>query len=321
MGYPRNILVPPDAPSIVHCVSRCVRRAFLCGEDELTGRSFEHRRAWLEERILALPQSFAVAVHAYAVMHNHFHIVVETNPKAPWDWDDETVARRWLALRAPSLEDPRLLDQAVRTLCENRERLQVLRERLGSLSWFMRFLKEPIARRANREDECSGRFWEGRFKTQVLLDDAAILGCMVYVDLNPVRANIAPTPEKSEHTSIAKRLNARRSLEQRLQPLSASIASAHLDLSEREYAELVDWTGRILHPSKPGVIDDSAPPLLERLAIRERQLCNEVAATESHYKRAIGTVESLAHRATETGLRWLAGIGLARRLRDLPDSG
>ena len=75
MGYPRNILVPPDVPSIVHCVSRCVRRAFLCGEDALTGRSFEHRRAWLEARILALPQSFAVAVHAYAVMHNHFHII------------------------------------------------------------------------------------------------------------------------------------------------------------------------------------------------------------------------------------------------------
>ncbi len=321
MGYPRNILVPPDAPSIVHCVSRCVRHAFLCGVDAMTGRSFEHRRAWLEERILALPQSFAVAVHAYAVMHNHFHIVVQTNPKAPWDWDDETVARRWLALPMAPREDPQSLEQGVRELCENRERLHVLRERLGSLSWFMRFVKEPIARRANREDQCRGRFWEGRFKTQVLLDETAILACMVYVDLNPVRANIASTPERSEHTSIAKRLNDNRSLDQRLQPMGSSIGTESLNISEREYAELVDWTGRIWHPNKPGAIDVAAPPLLERLAIRERQWRLQVPATESHYKRAIGTVESLTHRATEAGLRWLAGIGLARRLRDLPDTG
>ena len=89
MGYPRYLHVPPDTPGIYHCVSRCVRRAFLCGEDAVTGRSFEHRKQWLEDHIIELAKLFAVAVHAYAIMSNHFHLVLETDPSAPWQCSDE----------------------------------------------------------------------------------------------------------------------------------------------------------------------------------------------------------------------------------------
>ena len=98
MGYPRRLYVPPDTPGVYHCMSRCVRRAFLCGEDPLTGRSFNHRKQWVEDRILALAKSFAIAVHAYAVMSNHYHVVLETDPMAARKWSDEETARRWLAL-------------------------------------------------------------------------------------------------------------------------------------------------------------------------------------------------------------------------------
>ncbi|MFT5445711.1 MAG: putative transposase [Gammaproteobacteria bacterium] len=194
MGYPRNVLVSTDEPGTYHCVSRCVRRAFLCGKDTVTGRSFEHRRQWLETRILELGNIFAVAVHAYAVMNNHFHVILEVDPTAPRQWSDEEVAARWLSLSAGVGDQAPPSQIRIGTLAAQEERLTVLRQRLGSLSWFMRYLKEPIARRANREDECSGRFWEGRFKTQALLDDAAVLASMVYVDLNPIRAGIADTP-------------------------------------------------------------------------------------------------------------------------------
>lgn len=106
MSYPRHVLVPPDAPGIYHCGSRCVRRAFLCGEDPVSGQSFEHRKQWIEDRILDLAKLFAVAIHAYAVMSNHFHVVLEVDPTVSATWSDAEVSRRWLALSKGKLAEP-----------------------------------------------------------------------------------------------------------------------------------------------------------------------------------------------------------------------
>ena len=105
----------------------------------------------------------------------------------------------------------------------NPERLAECRARLASLSWFMRFLNESIARRANREDMCTGRFWEGRYKCQALLDDAAVLACMSYVDLNPVRAGIAPDLPASDHTAIKHRLSSGPPSSTTLPPIASSV--------------------------------------------------------------------------------------------------
>ena len=78
-----------------------------------------------------------------------------------------------------------------------------MRERLASVSEFMKYLSQPIARRANIEDDCKGKFWESRFKCQRLLDEAAVLSAMVYVDLNPVRAAMAQDLEDSDYTQPA----------------------------------------------------------------------------------------------------------------------
>ena len=86
-------------------------------------------------------------------------------------------------------------------LAADGEQLAERRRRLSSLSWFMRCLAEPIARQANRKDGCTGRFLEGRTKCQRLLDEAAVLACSVYVDLNPIRAEVVTTPETSADTS------------------------------------------------------------------------------------------------------------------------
>jgi REP element-mobilizing transposase RayT len=162
-----------------------------------------------------------VEINAYAVMSNHLHVVLRTLPARVAGWCDEEVARRWLRIfpgqtgtRGPG-KRPLAEQQAVGILCRDPAKLALCRARLADLSWFMRSLNEPIARRANREDQCSGRFWEGRFKCQRLDDPGAVLACMAYVDLNPVRAGVAQTPEESRFTSArdrARALRARRQL-------------------------------------------------------------------------------------------------------------
>jgi REP element-mobilizing transposase RayT len=213
MTQPRSALISIADTPWYHVVSRCVRRAFLCGEDRLTGKSFEHRRGWIETWILQLANLFAIDVAAYAVMSNHYHIVVRIDVERAAGWSLEGVLARWTELftgpllvqRYLSMERDQMTEaelDKVRALAEG------YRERLTSLSWFMRVLNENIAREANREEGVKGRFWEGRFKSQALLDEVAVLSAMAYVDLNPIRAGLARTPEQSDHTSIQARIEA-----------------------------------------------------------------------------------------------------------------
>ena len=209
MPRARKTMVSLDATPYYHCVSRCVRRAFLCGKDSVSGVSFEHRRGWIEDRMLELADVFALDVCAYAVMSNHYHVVLHVDNDLAAGWSDREVVSRWHRLFSGNLLSQRFLARvdlikAERTLLQ--KNITEWRERLSSISWFMRCINEPIAREANKEDNATGRFWEGRFSSQALLDEKALLACMAYVDLNPIRAKISKTPEKSQHTSIHTRL-------------------------------------------------------------------------------------------------------------------
>jgi REP element-mobilizing transposase RayT len=275
----------------------------------------------MEDRIVQLAQVFAVAVHGYALMSNHFHLVVEIDPGVPQRWSDEEVATRWLALSANANVADDELHTRIAQLAEHKERLIELRERLDSLSWFMKYLKEPITRRANREDACKGCCWEARFGSQALLDDLSILSSLVYVDLNPIRADIAQTPEQSVYTSVCTRIKqAKDGGDTPLRPLATSIQSELSFVTTEQYLELVDWTGRTLHLGKFGVIADDAPPILKRLGLRPSRWCLQVPCTENHYWRAIGQLETLMHAATQAGRKWLCGIGMARRLQRVSDT-
>ncbi len=234
-AYARCQIVEPAAVGIYHCINRCVRRAFLCGQDPLTGRSFEHRRTWIRQRLETLAGLFAVDVLGFTVMANHLHLVLRIRPDLADRWDDETIARRWWQLFPqcrdedgdPATPEPHEL----RALRADPMLLAERRGRLASLSWFMRCLSEPIARRANREDGCTGRFWEGRFKCQALLDEAAVLACSIYVDLNPIRAGIAATPEVSEFTGAFERIAARQA--ERTARVEPCVPPSRTDLPRR----------------------------------------------------------------------------------------
>jgi len=174
MPKPRKALVSLEATPYYHCVPRCVRRAFLCGEDTHAGKSYEHRRGWIRDRIGQLAAVFAVDVCAYAVMSNHYHVVLHVERDGAEGWDEGEVARRWQELfsghpLAQQFLEGRPLSKAERRLVT--EVVAEWRERLMDISWYMRCLNESIARQANKEDQCTGRFWEGRFKSLALLNE------------------------------------------------------------------------------------------------------------------------------------------------------
>ena len=207
---PRTEMLDDTEVGVYHCINRCVRRAFLCGVDPLTGKDFEHRKALIRRRLQFLASRFGLDVLGYTVMSNHLHVILRNRPDVVAGWSDQEVARRWWELfpgrreKNGSPAKPEASDLAMTT--SDPDVLKERRRRLSNLSWFMRCLCEPIARLANKEESCTGRFWEGRFKCQRLLDESAILACSVYVDLNPIRAKLAKTPETSTFTSAHDRI-------------------------------------------------------------------------------------------------------------------
>ena len=229
MTTPRRLLIDPVNACDYHLVSRCVQGAFLCGRDPCTGRDYSHRKQWLVERIKLLACCFAVEVYAYCVMSNHFHLVARYDPLACWRWSDEEVARRWVDAFPPT-EKGEVLEErkpeARELLLGDPDRLFRARCTLGSLSDFMKHLKQPIARRANEESGAKGHFYDSRFYSGALLTEAALLAAMAYVDLNPVRAGIAERIEACRETSVAERLqeNSAAALEAYLAPLARGSA-------------------------------------------------------------------------------------------------
>ncbi|MYE13757.1 MAG: transposase [Gammaproteobacteria bacterium] len=250
MATPRHKLVDEEHAACYHVTSRCVRRAWLCGYDPFTRRNYSYRRRWLVERMKRLARCFAVEIFGYAVMSNHFHLVLRYDPKACESWTDEEVARRWFEAFPPR-EDGRPSEQrdaeARELLMDDPERLARARRTLGSLSHFMKHLKQPIARRANLEDGCEGHFFEQRFYSGALLSEEALLAAMVYVDLNPVRAGEVRELIDCRDTSIGERLqeHSEAALEEYLAPVASGLegstneAAAPLNITLRAYIQLL----------------------------------------------------------------------------------
>ncbi|MEC4729152.1 transposase, partial [Shewanella sp. D64] len=256
-----------------HCVSRCVRKAFLCGVDRYTGQSYEHRRGWVENRLLELASVFAIDICAYVVMSNHIHLVLRVDADLVRSWSDIEVVSQWQKLfKGDSLNHDFIKGETLESYQQTiiNKRVKEYRIRLMDISWFMRALNEPIARKANAEDKCKGRFWEGRFKSQALLDETAVLACMAYVDLNPIRAKIAKTPDTSDFTSIQRRIKAAMKGEQPTS-LLPFVGDERKDMvnglmfNAKDYLQLVDDTGRIIRSDKRGAITQSSLQLLDRL--------------------------------------------------------
>ena len=296
MTQARSTIVSTADTPYYHCVSRCVRRAYLCGYDRTSKTNFEHRRQWLEDKLHQTAKAFTIKLCAYAVMSNHYHVVLHLRPDIASKLSEMEVVRRWHSLfkgtylsQCYEAGTPLLAAQ----LKVVEKDIEVWRERLSSLSWFMKVVNESIARRANLEDKCTGHFWESRFKSQALLDERALLACMAYVDLNPIRANMADSPETSDHTCVKSRID---SLESNTQPkrsieifVGSNPNAKGLPFVLRDYLELVDWTGRIIRKDKAGAITQTLPSILERLALNQETWEQLTTRFERYFGNWVGS--------------------------------
>lgn len=213
MTVARSQLVDVAVSRWYHCISRCVRRAHLLGEQgPVKSSPVGDRKQWIERRLQQLDAIFAVSVGGFSIMDNHLHLLLRIDPEVAKGWSSEEVLKRWFQLFPPRGTDRKPLPAAKRKELEA-ERLKDkawmarARERLSSLSWFMKCLKEPLSRLVNKEERCTGAFFEGRFKSIAILDEEALLSVSAYIDLNPVAAGVAETPEQSEHTSVKARVD------------------------------------------------------------------------------------------------------------------
>jgi len=340
MPMPRSQLISLDATPHYHLISRCVRRQFLCGVDVATKRDYTYRRDWIRARIFELADVFAIDVCAYAVMSNHFHLVLSVDQARALGWDDREVARRWMRLfgglplvrsfaAGETLSDAQLAAADLR--------IREYRRRLFDISWFMRCLNEPIARMANAEDNVTGRFWEGRFKSQALLDEAALIAAMAYVDLNPIRAGMAEKPEESDYTAIQQRIleqdpkiagrvpEAMEKLPEDLQTAIGKLMPFADQAPEnreraipyeiRDYLELVDWSGRAVIEGKRGSIPVNLPPILERLKIDPASYVKFINRSEkTRFGNFIGPIEKMRDLAERFGKSFLKGQTAAAQL-------
>ncbi len=206
----RSDIFVADEVAVVHVMNRAVRGLFLLGEDPVSKKNYDYRRDWMEQRLQLQASCFAIDLLGFSILSNHFHQVLRSRPDISENWTNEEVARRWLTL-CPEKRDEKGIpfdptDEDIANLCRQKKKIKEYRKRLTDISWWMRLFNQTIAQRANREDKKEGSFWQGRFKAVRLLDEASLLACMAYVDLNPVRAKLAETLEDSRFTSAWYRL-------------------------------------------------------------------------------------------------------------------
>jgi REP element-mobilizing transposase RayT len=337
MPTPRKLLVDPLVTRLYHCISRCVRHAHLCGDGN------EHRKDWIEQRLEQLASIFAIEVCGYSVLDSHLHVVVQLDPDRAKSWTDQEILERWTKLYpggAGLANVPDNPEEIVISTPDDQPRAERLRSRLASLSWFMKCLKEPLARRANKEDGVSGAFWAARFKSIAILDEESLLATCAYVDLNPLAAGVSETPEDSPHTSVHARVEHCRqhgaiaklvtkemdpSKAERIAELEQSHWLCPIDdrrdrgskrpglvagFSLRSYLLLVDWTARLHREGKSRMRRDVSG-ILERLgtsAERWGQTLEKLLSQKKLIGNAFGRPDSLHRLATARQLRWVKNL-------------
>lgn len=306
-----------------HLVNRCVRRSFMCGYDSRSGKDYSYRKKWIVDLLKLLCEAFGIEVLSYAIMSNHFHIVVYVNLEAIAELTDQELLDRYEKIfNIDALREAWMRDETQESV---QQQLDRIRERLSSISWFMKVLSERIARRANKEDECSGHFWQGRYRCQAILDEAALLMMCAYVDLNPMRAKSARSLSQSQYTSIQARIsNCQRtsSSDDGATPNDRAYRKARKNrrrrgsrgepygsiplapvcnklITDRQYCDLVAELARSQPlDSTDGILSDHARETLRRVGANPDGWLQSLRICKNGLRRAVGHVQKIREYAS-----------------------
>jgi hypothetical protein len=335
----------PLEMATLNCVSKCVRGQYLMGKDRRSGKDFDYRREWVESKVAALAKSFAIDVITISIMATHYHLQLRNRPNQVASWSDKEVIRRVCRIFPSKFErlgvrggEP--TPAQLRQFVSDKPFVQEMRVRLSDTSWFMRQLNQHIAARANLEDGVTGHFFESRFRSRVVTDDLGVLLCSLYIDLNPIRARVAETPEESKWTSAYRRIKGAKARKRGtataarwdgfLCPISTrgdgqgrkfgyckagseSGARASdigvMEMTLEAYLELLDWSGRQLRRDKRGKISADAPPILARIGLDGSGLVGMLEDFENLFHVAVGSAASMVAFGFSIGRKWLQGTG------------
>jgi REP element-mobilizing transposase RayT len=333
----RAEVIDPHEINVVHVINRTVRRCFLFGDDPLSGKNFDHRKDWIEELLEHFAACFGIDLLCYSILSNHYHLILRTRPDVVDSWDDTEVARRWLMICPQRKINDNAAEPTEAELNSIRccsVRLAEIRQRLSSVSWWMRLLNQRVAQWANKEEDETGRFWQDRFRAIRLIDEESLVACAAYVELNPIRAGIAQTLEESKHTSVKRRIEAelaigrdqKRSTRQRRDAFLARLEineavgpiglvpsetgqrcsdKGFLPMATRQYLELLDWTARQAAPGKRGSTPRGMPPILKRLGLEASTWSELVWSFEETFCHVAGRCDRVSGmRSHVTGRRF-----------------
>ena len=340
----RRETIDPNEVVVAHICNRTVRKCFLMGQDESSGKNFDHRKVWIEQYLKQFSAQFGVDLLGFAILSNHFHLILRTRPDVVATWSDDEIARRWMMLcplRKNADDSPcEPTQQEIRSIAGCPEKTKEIRQRLSSISWWMRLLCQRIAMRANREEKETGRFWQDRYRATVLTDEASLLACAAYVDLNPIRAAMCEKLEESDHTSVQRRIKSQRgeavkentaAADSFLAPLSINeqsdavgpcVSASRLRCSDKgflamsldDYLLLLDWTARQSAKGKRGRTPSCVPPILQRLGLAQSSWCELVSDFGKLFSSVAGKPEVVDSMRTPHGHRRMY---LRRRAREL----
>ena len=345
----RRETIDPHEVVTAHICNRTVRKCFLMGEDASSGKNFDHRKVWIEQYLRLFSKFFGVDLLGFAILSNHVHLILRTRPDVVATWSDEEVARRWMMLcphRKNADGSPcEPTEPEIKSIAGCPVKTKEIRERLSNISWWMRLLCQRVAMRANREENEVGRFWQDRYRATVLTDEASLLACAAYVDLNPIRAAMCEKLEDSDHTSVQRRIEAKRAEfegedepnpnreapDAFLAPLNLDEESSEvgpcvsaspsrcsdkgfLAMSLEDYLLLLDWTARQSVEGKRGKTPDCVPPILQRLGLAQSSWCELVSDFGKLFSCVAGKPSVVDSMRTPHGHRRMY---LRRRAREL----